>query len=159
MNTAQIEQLHSRRGFLKASACVSAVGISTNAALATELLTITASDTDSVCYALGFALGQQLVKTLDTSALPLQLHYGDSAGANVDSLRLGLVDGVGEQSGQRPVWTESQVYKSAVLGTISLLNPTSGAMVHIEIPTVALSHLELNRSTQDAIDFITTKLI
>jgi hypothetical protein len=159
MKTNQIEQRHARRDFLKTSAFVSAAGLSANTALATEIFTSPVSDTSCDCYQLGFVLGENLAKQAGTSASPLQMHYSDSAGTTVDSLRIGLVDGIIKQSGNRPLWSETQGYQAGVLGTASLHNLSTGTTARFEIPTVALSHLELNRSSQDAIDFIATKLV
>jgi hypothetical protein len=157
------EELDRRRGFLKTSALVGAAGLSANTTLANEILTSAANKTDRVCYELGFSIGQNLAQQIGSSpnqvVEPLHLHYRDSAGATVDSLRLGLIDGISTQHGNRPLWSETQAYQTAVLGTASLLNPVTGATARVEIPTVALSHLELNRSSQVAIDFITTKLV
>lgn len=157
MNSDQIEQLHARRGFLKTGAFVSAAGLSANSALATEAFSPSSRQSD--CYQLGFSLGESLTKQAGTSALPLRLHYSDSAGATVDSLRIGLIDGISKQSGNRPLWSETQDYQAGLLGTASLHNASTGKTTRLEIPTVALSHLELNRSSRGAINFITTKLV
>jgi hypothetical protein len=157
MNTDQIEQLHARRGFLKTGAFVSAAGFSANSALATEAFSPSTRQND--CYQLGFSLGESLAKQAGYSALPLHLHFSDSAGTSVDSLRIGLINGIRKRSGNRPLWSETQVYQAGLLGTASLHNASTGTTARFEIPTVALSHLELNRSSQAAIDFITTKLV
>ncbi len=157
MNPNQIEQLHSRRGFLKTGALVSAAGLSANSALATEAFSPSFKQSD--CYQLGLSLGESLAKQAGPSALPLHLQYSDSAGTSVDSLRIGLIDGISKQSGNRPLWSETQDYQAGLLGTASLHNATTGTTARFAIPAVALSHLELNRSSQRAINFITTKLV
>jgi hypothetical protein len=152
-----------RRRFLKTGTAVSAAAMNVslvNAATSTSATTeLTQNNGDLSCYKLGLSIGEQLAHQVGTSAQPLQLHYVDAADTSVDSLRLGIVDGIRQYSGASPMWTETQAYRVGILGELSLVNATTGVSISAQIPTVALSHLELNRSTRVAIEFITTKLI